>query len=145
MKKFNTIIEKRTSNISKKKYHTMYNNNYYFRFWIVAPLIMILHAIDVYKNKRYTSLEWNVERVEKILNYAFPEICDIDRDNGDLSFCYGWTLAIGRKAKFKDKEFCGKFDYEIRNYIRDGYQIQGYQKHIEERNYDDTYVVFTKA
>lgn len=145
MKKFNTIIEKRTSNISKKKYHTMYNNKYQFRFWIVAPLIMILHAIDVYKNKRYTSLEWNVERVEKILNYAFPEICDIDRDNGDLSFYYGWKRIIERKAKFKDKEFCGKFDYEIRNYIKDEYQIQGYQKHVEGWNYDDTWVVFTKA
>lgn len=147
MTKFNKTINKRIAKVKqpkKKKYHTMFNNRYQFRFWILVPLVLIVEMNRLRQEKSYESLEWDEVRAKRIIDKVFPKVCDIDKNTHELFFNREWTGIIEREARKKDKRFCGKFRYQILDFIQNTYEIEGYTKKIDDQGYGEILTIFER-
>jgi hypothetical protein len=113
---------------------------YSFRYRILFPLALIDYAWKCL-NKFYDSkFTWNTGRAKRVLDRALPHVASWDEEKLWYNMYLG-SFNFKKWAKLKDKRFCGIYVYNIREYLKDGYEIEGYTKTIVE---DGHWVVFQK-
>lgn len=109
-----------------------------FPIWIV---VLIKNEIS---ESIYRNMEWSDSRAIRILDKVLPhevEICD-----DELCYCTEWhnPWAIGHHLHFGDKIYARKFNYEILEYLKTKYQIDGYEKRLELPSDFEHWIVFSK-
>lgn len=105
--------------------------------------------------KRITSYldsreEWSEERTKEILNYYVPRHSDWDAEDKSFYFFdngYGWSMSFAKKyLKRKDRRFWniygGLFDYKIRSYLIDEFELEGFEKEVGNCSEGRTEITF---
>ena len=95
---------------------------------------------------------WSDERANEILTYYIPRCSDWDAEDEDFYFFdngYGWSINLAKKhLKFKDRRFwkvnngfCGG---EIRDYLIEKFELEGFEKKVCDCSDSFTEIIFTK-
>ena len=98
----------------------------------------------------YSREVWSEERVKEILDYYIPHTSDWDANDKDLYFFnngYGWSIHFAKKyLKRKDrrwwKKHCGWSGGDIRRYLIDKYELEGFTKEVRDCNGSWTEILF---
>ena len=97
----------------------------FFPIWIAG----IIHE----KTKKYLNGRqvWNEERANEILNYYVPRKSDWDEEDKSFYFFdngYGWGKLANRYLKRKDRRFFQVNRYELRWYLINNFELEGFEK-----------------
>lgn len=116
---------------------------YDFKNWLVYPLGVIFVELDLAQARKYNALVWSEEKAIEIINKYFVKICDYDEAAKELSFSIEWYRPWETHASKKDRLWCKKFSFELSQYVKDAYEIAGFNKSFGE-GYDSEWIIFTK-
>jgi hypothetical protein len=109
---------------------------------IMRVILFPLWVVSVLKNKCRVWLnnrqEWSEERAAEILNYYIPRASEWDEE--DQSFYFfdngrGWNLRLAKQyLKRKDRRFwkvyCGWWGGEMRTFLLEKFELEGFTKEI---------------
>lgn len=128
----------------KKEWYMIHGKKWTYPFWL-APIVPFAILEDKIRDWRYNRLVWNEERAQRVLEYAFPNKAEIDRENQSIgrylrSFWFDWY----KFAKRRDKRWCKKFNIQLREYCINTFQMDGYTKEVDIENEEWTWVGFKK-
>lgn len=133
---------------SKREQHSFvkwwHRNSYKIFRIILFPIWFIVLIRNEVHESIYKNMEWSDSRTVRILDKILPykvEICD-----DELCYCAEWSnpWATGRHLHFSDKIYGRKFNYEILEYLKSKYQIDGYEKRLESPSVFEHWIVFKK-
>lgn len=116
---------------------------YAFRNWLVYPLGVISVEMDLAHARKYNALKWTDEKALEVINKYFVKICDYEEETKELSFSTEWHRPWEVHADRKDKLWCKKFSFELTQYVKNLYEIEGFKKSFGE-GYDSDWIIFTK-
>lgn len=127
-------------------------NGYKVARVVLFPIWGCVWTHEKIKNKLNAQVKWSEERVNEILNYYIPRKCTWDEEHQELYFFdNGYGFAIGsakRYLKFKDRRFWRKFNGlfggEIRKYLMDTFELEGFTKELGECGDGWTEIYFKK-
>ena len=124
---------KKRSIINGKKY------SYYIWALPLLPFVILYDTLEERANKRRV---WSAERATKVLNYVLPKVLEWVEEDKAYYYCMDWgTSDLWRKAKRRDRKWARKWEYDLRDFIKDGYENENYSKSVE-KDYCDTWVKF---
>lgn len=128
----------------EKKEESFFNNlkkwwskNSYKIFRVILfPIYIITILCDKYKAIVRKANPWNEERAQEILNYYIPRSSDwSDEEKAFYYFNngFGWDMCFAKKyLKRKDRNFW-KYNYnQIRRYLIDKFELEGFIKEVGE-------------
>ena len=116
----------------------------FFPIWIG---IVVKDKIDEYLTSRQ---KWSDERAKEILNYYIPrkaDWCEEDKtfyfyDNG-----MGWSNLAKKYLKLKDRRWWNNYNGfwggEIRLYLIEEFELEGFTKEVIRRDEAETEITFT--
>lgn len=126
-------------------------NGYKVMRVIFFPVWLGMEIKDKITSYLNSKEEWNEERVEEIFNYYIPRVakwnkkdkCFYFSDNG-----YEWSITYAKKyLKKKDRRFWnlhnGFFGGEIRRYLIDKFELEGFTKEVSNSEDGWTGIIFT--
>lgn len=129
------IIKKKEKAEEKKKkpsFRKWWNKNGYkvmriifFPIWIYT---VIQKKIKKYLNNRQ---KWNEQRANKILSYYVPKRSEWDEEEKAFYFFdngYGWGKLANRYLKRKDRRFFKVNHIELREYLINDFELEGFEK-----------------
>jgi hypothetical protein len=117
---------------------------YSFKYYIVFPLVLVNYAWRSLNDFYTSKITWDPNRAKRVLDDTLPYI--LDEEDGELVYSMTWSsFNFRRWAKLKDKRFCGIYVYNIREYLKEEYEIEGYTKALvdDDVNYS-CWVIFQK-
>lgn len=90
---------------------------------------------------------WTPERAQEILSYYVPRYSEWNT-NGNYFYFYdngcGWHITYAKRyLKRKDYRFWKKYQYDIRNYLVNSFELEGFEKTVEESWTDEIEIKFT--
>ena len=93
---------------------------------------------DKIESKLNARIKWSDERINEILNYYIPRRCSWNEEEQELRFFdngYGWHTNYNKRLlKLKDRRFWKKYigwvGGEIREYLLNKFEIEGFTKEI---------------
>lgn len=119
---------------------------------IFFPIWFFIVVIEKIHNKVYTNIDWDEERVNKVLNYYIPRVSTWKPkekvfyffDNG-----FGWNLCFAKKhLKRKERRFWKKFTGlaggEIKEYLIKSFELEGFNKEIISTWSTTLEIIFTQ-
>lgn len=122
-------------------------NRYKILRVVLFPLFLLALAeskIEHYIYTRYT--KWDENRVNEILNYYIPRTADWDKDEKTFYFFdngLGWCLGFAKKyLKFKDRAFWVRNNDNIREYLIEKFELEGFTKHVGDCYANRTEITF---
>lgn len=125
----------------KKKFKmpTVVIGKYEYNIWamLLFPLILISLLVDKIKDWNYNRLEWSTEKATKVLDNWLPYV--LEYDEGAYWYCTDWNTGswnIAKKVPIGLKQFTTKFTVKIFAYLRNEYEKMGFEKTIEENDYE---------
>lgn len=140
----------------KDKKHPVRNwwiqNGYKVARVVLFPIWIWMWALGKINSKLNARTEWSDERANEILNYYIPRASDWNEENQELYFFdngYGWTIGLAKKyLKFKDRRFwCkfnGMFGGQIREYLMNTFELEGFTKELGDCSDGWTEISFKK-
>jgi hypothetical protein len=85
---------------------------------------------------------WSAERATKVLNHVLPKVLEWVEEDKAYYYCMDWgTSNLWRGAKRTDRKWAQKWQYQLRDFIKEGYENELYSKSVE-KDYYDTWVKF---
>lgn len=144
MTKFDRAKRKVERNKRMKKFNPyIYIGNYEF-FVLALPIAPFFIAWEKFDDWNYKRMEWDEERATKILDYVLPKTLEWVEEDNAFYYCLEWSPSkISNSAKIIDKKWCKKFEYDLRRFIKKGYENSDYTKTIEE-DWDGTWIKFVE-
>lgn len=128
----NEIIKAMNRKEKKHTFRKWWNKNGYkilrvifFPIWIGS---VICEKTKKYLNSRQ---KWSEERANEILNYYVPRKSDWDEEDKTFYFFdngYGWGKLANRYLKRKDRRFFHVNVFELRRYLIDSFELEGFEK-----------------
>lgn len=127
-------------------------NDYKVKRIVLFPVWVLVGAYDKINNNLNAHTVWNDERANEILSYYIPRRCSWDEENQELYFfdnSYGWQMCSAKKyLKFKDRRFWNKFKGwyggEIREYLLNTFELEGFTKELGDCSDGCTEIYFKK-
>ena len=124
-------------------------NSYKIMRVVLFPIWFGINAKERITSYLDSHEEWSEERVKEILNYYIPRRSDWDAEDKSFYFFdngYGWSMSLAKKyLKRKDRRFWnvhrGFFGGEIRSYLIDKFELEGFEKEIG--NCDESWTEIT--
>jgi hypothetical protein len=111
-------------------------------YWWAYPVGVIVALIDMAHNHWYDSMKWSEARAKKMADRYFGKVCDIDEEG--LWLCAQWgDYCFAHHAHWWDRAWLARYGYQMKQYIFDTYEIEGYEKEINSL-YDEKWVLFSK-
>lgn len=114
-----------------------WNRNSYKIFRVILfPIYITTILCNKYKEVIRKANPWNEERAQEILNYYIPRSSDwSDEEKAFYYFNngFGWNMCFAKKhLKRKDRNFW-KYNYnQIRRYLIDKFELEGFVKKVGE-------------
>jgi hypothetical protein len=138
MTKFDKAKRKVERNKRMKKFNPyIYVGKYEF-FVLALPLAPFFLAWEKYKEWKYQRMEWDEKKATKVLDYVLPKTLEWNEEDNAFFYYLGWSPSmISSNARIIDKKWCRKFGYDLREFIKEGYENSNYIKTIEEDYYND--------
>lgn len=127
-------------------------NDYKVKRIVLFPVWVLVGAYDKINNNLNAHTVWNDERANEILSYYVPRRCSWDEENQELYFfdnSYGWQMCLAKKyLKLKDRRFWNKFKGwyggEIREYLLNTFELEGFTKELGHCEDGRTEIIFHK-
>ena len=114
-----------------------WNRNSYKIFRVILfPIYLITILCGKYKGIVRKANPWNEARAQEILNYYIPRSSDWSDEEKAFYFFdngVGWNMRYAKKhLKIKDRNFW-KYNYnQIRRYLIDEFELEGFVKKVGE-------------
>lgn len=114
---------------------------------ILYPVCLMCEGFDElgakYQKWQASKNEWDEARAKEIFDYFIPRRCNWNEKDKTFYYFnngYGWDMAIAKKyLKRKDRTFwkihCGWWGNEMRKYLCEKYELEGFRK-IVYHNYN---------
>lgn len=133
--------------------------NHPFRKWwrkhgykVMRVILFPVWIFIMVNEKIYNNIEWDEARVNKILNYYIPQESDWNPKEKAFHFFdngYGWNLCYAKKhLKRKDRRFWKKFASfgggEIKEYLIEDFELEGFEKEIVSTWESTLEIIFTQ-
>lgn len=84
--------------------------------------------------RSFANSSWDEERADEILNYYIPRCSNWDEDTKSFYFFdngYGWDMRFAKKhLKRKDRNFWRHNEYNIRRYLVENFELEGFTKEL---------------
>lgn len=140
--KFDALLERKTTESHMKRWWN--TNRYKVCRVIFFPIWIVVLVKDEVCESRYRNIQWSESRADRIIAKTVPqklEVCD-----DELCYCLEWQEPWENSSRlhFGDKIFGRKFSHEIAKYLKEDYQVDGYQKRLESPSPFEHWVVFQK-
>ena len=111
-------------------------NDYKVMRVILFPIWIATIIRDKVENKLNARQVWNEEKANEILNYYIPRKSEWNEENKTFWFFdngYGWDWYLAkRNIKLKDKRFWNCNKYNIRKYLTESFELEGFTKIVLE-------------
>ena len=127
-----------------------HKNDYKVIRIILFPIYILAQIYNKINSKLYARIKWSDEQANKILNYYIPRKCSWNEEHKELYFFdngYGWDMNK-RRLKWKDRRFWNKYKGwcggEIRSYLLNKFELEGFTKEIGRCDYGQTEIIFHK-
>lgn len=136
MKDFNYAKEQEQK-CHKKKWYIL-DLAEYSCFILFTPLIPFVWAYDKWKEYLWESCQWSEKKASKVLDYVLPYYLDYNKERDDYYYCSRWNYTGWKFAKHVPislKTFTRKYIREIKDYLFNEYQKDGYKKWIEKPDF----------
>ena len=142
----NKEIEKAIKNKQKKHpFRDWCDKNGYKAMRVIFFPIWIYSLISDWN---YTRTTWDEKRADKILNYYIPQVSDWNPKKKHFYFFdngMGWDGYAIKRLKIRDRIFWRKFKWEIREYLINKFELEGFKKEvIDTYDWYVTEIVFTQ-
>ena len=128
---------------SRKKWWIINGKKYSYYIWMlpIVPFFLLYDKICEYLYKRRV---WDEVKATKVLNYILPHILEWSEEDNAYYYCMDWGhYILWEKAPFTMRKWTIKFSANLHQFIKDGYQPEGYEKTIEDDGYE-TWIKFEK-
>lgn len=138
----------------KKDKHTFrkwWNKNGYKVMRVIFFPIWIGSIVAEKIQKRlYTHQVWSEEKAKAILDYYIPRRADWDAEEKEFYFFdngYGWSMNLAKKyLKRKDRRWWKKYTCwgggDIRKYLIEKFELEGFTKEVVSNYSDQTEIIF---
>ncbi len=126
--------KKQEQKCHKKKWYIL-DLAEYSCFVLFTPLIPFVWTYDKWKEYLWESCQWSEKKASKVLDYVLPYFLDYDKQKDEYSYCNKWAYTGWRFAKRVPlglKTFTRKFTKEIKDYLFNEYEKDGYDKWIKK-------------
>ena len=141
--KNNTFDKAKETNSNKKPWYIINGKRYSYYIWAL-PLVPFVTLYDVMSQRADKRRVWDTERATKVLNHVLPKVLEWVEEDKAYYYCMDWgTSNLWRGAKFSDREWAQKWQYQLRDFIKEGYENEHYSKSVE-KDYYDTWVKFAE-
>lgn len=119
---------------------------------ILFPVWISIVVTEKIHNRIYDNIEWDEARVNRILNYYIPRDSNWDSEEKAFHFFdngYGWNLYFAKRhLKRKDRRFWKKFTSfsggEIKKYLIEKFELEGFEKEIVSTWESTLEIIFTQ-
>ena len=141
MKNNNTFDKAKDTKSNKKKWYIINGKRYSYYVWAL-PLVPFVTVYDVLSQRADKRRVWSTERATKVLNHVLPKVLEWVEEDKAYYYCMDWgTSNLWRGAKCTDRKWARKWEYQLRDFIKEGYENENYSKSVE-KDYYDTWVKF---
>ena len=141
MKNNNTFDKAKETKSNKKPWYIINGKRYSYYVWAL-PLVPFVTLYDVMSQKADKRRVWSAERATKVLNHVLPKVLEWVEEDKAYYYCMDWgTSNLWRGAKRADRKWTQKWQYQLRDFIKEGYENELYSKSVE-KDYYDTWVKF---
>ena len=128
---------------SRKKWWIINGEKYSYYIWAL-PLIPFVLFYDKICEYLYKRRVWDEVKATKVLNYILPHILEWSEEDNAYYYCRDWGhYILCEKAPFTMRKWTIKFSANLHQFIKDGYQPEGYKKTVENDGYE-TWIKFKK-
>ena len=123
-----------------------------YKVWriVLFPLGVVLKIQDIITKALNNRNKWDETRAKAIFDYYIPRRAEWEKENNEFYFFdngYGWSIYYAKRyLKRKDRRFwkvnsgwCGG---DLRNYLIDCYELEGFTKEIYNCSDGQTELVF---
>jgi hypothetical protein len=139
--KNNTFDKAKETKSNKKPWYIINGKRYSYYIWALplVPFVTLYEKIDDWADSRRV---WSAERATKVLNHVLPKVLEWVEEDKAYYYCMEWgTSNLWRGAKRIDRKWARKHEYKLREFIREGYENEHYNKSVEQ-DYYETWVKF---
>lgn len=141
MKNNNTFDKAKKTKKNTKKWYIINGKRYSYYVWAL-PLVPFVALYDVMSQRADKRRVWSAERATKVLNHVLPKVLEWVEEDKAYYYCMDWGADnLWRGAKRSDRKWANKWRYQLRDFIKEGYENEHYSKSVE-KDYYDTWVKF---
>lgn len=139
--KSNTFDKAKEPKKNSKKWYIINGKKYSYYIWAL-PLVPFVTLYDVMNQRADKRRVWDTERATKVLDHVLPKVLEWVEEDKAYYYCMDWgTSNLWRGAKYTDRKWARKWEYQLRNFIKEDYENEHYSKSVE-KDYYDTWVKF---
>lgn len=132
----------------KKSIAPIFKTKNYSVYWYEIPLLPALPFVALhrtYNNWKYSNMVWDEKIATKVLDKVLPQVLDWDEEDNVFYYGMEWQLSsLWKKAPIRYRKWAKKFERQLHDFIRDGYENADYEKTVEISNYDEVWVKFVE-
>ena len=129
---------------SKRKWWIINGKNYDYYIW-AAPIIPFFVLADRIKERNYKKRVWDEEKAKKVIDTALPYVLDYDEGDDCYLFSYAWSpYTFEKHAPRYLRKWAHKYAYQVRAYLFDKYQKDGWVKEIDNAEEWNKWAIFRK-
>lgn len=126
-----------------KKWWIINGKKYSYYIWAL-PIIPFVLLYDKISDYLYARRVWDEEKAIKVLDRVLPYVLEWVEEDDAYYYCMDWGYSsLWRKAPLTMRKWARKFDFNLHQFIKNGYQKDGYEKTIEGDRYE-TWIKFKK-
>lgn len=135
---------KKAKQKQNKKWYILHTKKYSYYIWAL-PLLPFVILIDYIKDWHYNRLIWSNERAIKVLNKTLPKIIEWVEEDKSFYYSMDWgTSQLYNRAPFFSRKWARKFARKLHCFIKEEFEIEGYNKSIEIDDYEEVWVRFSE-
>ena len=147
----NEIIKAMKKKKNKSTFHEWWNKNDYKVLRVIFFPVWIEMIISEKIQKKLDARQvWSEERVKAILDYYIPRRADWDAEENEFYFFdngMGWSMNLAKRyLKRKDrrwwKKYVGWCGGDIRKYLIEKFELEGFTKEVVSDYFDQTEIIF---
>lgn len=128
----------------KRKWWLIDGKKYSYYIW-AAPIMPFVELVDRIKDNNYKKRVWDTEKASKVIDATLPHILEYDEENDCYWLNFDWSPYLFEKyAPRRLRKWAHKFSYNVRSYVFEGYQKEGWVKTIDDEDEWNKWAIFRK-